>query len=127
MSYVEVLEKEIEKEQIEMEGLHNEVLKIYKVLIKRSKALSNLLFLKMAYLNLIYTKPLNPKEFQAKRGRKSYIPIKEVMHILKIGHRQAQDYVRVLKALDLVNDWCEHQFRRNSQIISLRILKEGKG
>ena len=125
-SYKEGIEKEIETERKEIGRLSDEVLKIGKVLRKRSRTLNRLLILKVTSLNLLDSYPFNPYDFEAKRGRKSKsFPIKGVMHILEVSHRTAQDYVRILRALDLIDEWAEHKIRFYHLMLQLKMLKEG--
>jgi hypothetical protein len=110
---VESAEKMLRYHEEEMNRLYSEILKLRKVLAKRNQPLDRLLHLQMASLNLFAPVNVeyrfNPKDFEAKRGRKSkLIPIREVMHILGVSHRTAQDYVRAWMVLKMINDLMYH-------------------
>jgi len=124
--YKEEIEKQIEYERKEIERFFNEVLKIRKVLSSRSRTLGRLAFLKVVLLGLADPYMIfNPRDFEAKRGRKSKpFPIREVMRILEVSHRTAQDYVAILRALNLIDEWFEHECHRRLLIMQLGGLKK---
>ena len=127
MSEIARMEEGIKEEAKNIEALNNELLTICKILNQRSRTLYRIIFFRMAYLGLMAPHIfLNPKDFEAKRGRKSEIPIKEVMEILKVSHRTAQDYVRFLRAFKLVDDLALHVFSKISMGETLEQMKKVK-
>jgi len=64
------------------------------VLSRRNRTLARLVFLHACCFGVFTEDMPDAEAFQPKRGRKqtTYFPIKEVMDILKISHRQAQAY-----------------------------------
>ena len=115
------LETDIRFHEKAIERLSDDVFKLCRVLKNRSRTLYRLVFLKMLYLNLNPDEPYNPEEFKPKRGKRSSgVPIREVMTILEVSHRTAQDYARTLKALDLLDEWFEHQTDIDSTLLLLR-------
>jgi len=122
---LEWYERQIRLEEKEIKRLAKEVLKTRRVLARRTRTLDRLLHLKMLSLNLLAPDYiLNPKDFEARRGRRSKpIPIREAMHILGVSHRTAQDYVRVLKALEIIDEWFE---RKTRLLLMLRALAKAR-
>jgi hypothetical protein len=93
----------------ELEKLYKQIFETNRILMCRNKTLFNFLRLQLISLNLLF--PLqrdlrfNTSDYEARRGRKSKpIPIKEVMQILGVSHRTAQDYLRAWRVQFLIYD-----------------------
>jgi hypothetical protein len=79
------------------------------VLSRRNRTLARLVFLHACCFGVFTEDMPDAKAFQPKRGRKQEItfPIKEVMDILKISHRQAQAYHQaglLMETVDMLFD-----------------------
>ncbi|MCK4953055.1 hypothetical protein KAS14_04660 [Candidatus Bathyarchaeota archaeon] len=85
---------------LERDRISDEIYRLLEIIQKRNKSLAWLILVKFG-MNI---RPY-PLKYESRRGAKSYFPIKAVMEILNCTHRTAQDYVRTLKALSLIDNY----------------------
>ena len=73
-----------------------------KLLRKRNRTLARLVLLRAVGFNLFPNEHFLPETYQAKRGKKEHeeLPLKEIMAILHISHRQAQAYQQAMLLLN---------------------------
>jgi len=109
----------LEEDEKTLSKLQDEVVHICKVLNERNRTLFRVIYLRMAMVGFAGER-LNPEDFEAKRGKKTVIPIKMVMKILQCSHRTAQDYVRFLKAFHTITEI----IKLRDNLLSGRIMRD---
>ena len=87
--------------------ISDEIYRLLEIIQKRNKSLAWLILVKFG----MHIRPY-PLKYESRRGAKSYFPIKAIMEILNCTHRTAQDYVRTLKALSLIDNYAN--FKRST-------------